>query len=100
MDLVIGPAPQNRPAIDRLRRQLTFALMPAEGDRIFVTEVRCQDAGCHDVETVVALWSACGTRRQHTFKKPAAQIEWYEVVHLAGTWFPVPGGAKGRQPCS
>ncbi len=97
LDITIGPSAPDREAIDRLRKRLEFALMPGEDDRLFIAEVRCQDDGCDDVETVVALLSSCGTRRQATFKKSAAGVEWYEVVHLAAQWFPVPGGATRRQ---
>ncbi len=49
-----------------------FALR--EDETIFVSEVACGLPGCPPLETVVAFWTADGTRHHFKVFKPAAEV--------------------------
>jgi nitrate reductase delta subunit len=43
-------------------------------DAVLVTEIICGMAGCPPLETVVAFWTADGTRHQFKIFKPVAEV--------------------------
>ena len=62
------------PGLERVRAwtQERFALQPDE--TILVTEVACTVPGCPPLETVVAFWTADGTRHHFKVFKPVDAV--------------------------
>lgn len=56
--------------------------LPADAP-VLVTELRCGDEGCPDVETVIAVMGEPGKARLHKLPKPAAEITHFDVLSLA-----------------
>lgn len=61
-------------AVDRVTGQtrVRFALAPE--DAVLVTELVCGLPGCPPLETVVAFWTADGTRHRFKLFKPVAEV--------------------------
>jgi len=52
-------------------------------DVILVTELRCTEDGCPDVETVIAVLGEPGKARHHKLPKSAAEVQFFDVLSLA-----------------
>ncbi len=50
---------------------------------LIVTELRCAEAGCPDVETVIAVLGEPGRARRHKLLKPVAEVTRDDVRSLA-----------------
>lgn len=70
---------------DRVRRWVREAFgFPDEG-AVMVTEVRCAESDCPDVETVVAVLLGPAGNRTYKFPTPVAAVGRAEVALLADT---------------
>lgn len=52
-------------------------------DTVVVSELRCSDPDCPDVETVVAVLGAPGRARRHVVLKPLAAVTRADLADLA-----------------
>lgn len=50
---------------------------------VMVTELRCAEDDCPDVETVIAALGGPGTARKHKLLKPVADVTRCDVMSLA-----------------
>lgn len=50
---------------------------------VMVTELRCTEADCPDVETVIAVLGGPGAARRHKILKPLADVTRADVAELA-----------------
>lgn len=50
---------------------------------VMVTELRCAEDDCPDVETVIAVLGEPGKARKHKLPKPMSEVTREEVVALA-----------------
>jgi len=58
-----------------------------DGDAIItVSELRCSETGCPDVETVVGLLLGPGRQRKCRFLSPAGQVTRDQVAEAAQPW--------------
>ncbi|MDB5307815.1 MAG: hypothetical protein JWO38_2017 [Gemmataceae bacterium] len=55
--------------------------VPADAT-VMVTELRCAEDGCPDVETVIAVLGGRGPTRSHKVPKPAANVTREDVAAL------------------
>lgn len=76
-----GPKP-DPVVLDRIRGWMRDALGRPDAV-VMVTEMRCAEGGCPDVETVVAVMGEPGRARHHTLPKAAADITRTDVLSLA-----------------
>jgi hypothetical protein len=81
---LFGQAP--KPDIEVVRRvkgwaQEAFGL--PDDAAVMVTELRCAEDDCPDVETVVAVLGEPGKARRHKLLKPVAEVTRDEVMSLA-----------------
>ncbi len=72
---LFGTRPRNDPAvIDRLKRWTAEALRLPDDTPVMVTELRCAEEGCPDVETVIAVLDTPGRPRQFKVFKPLGEV--------------------------
>jgi hypothetical protein len=72
---LFGPRPRHDPAVlERIKGWAAEALGLPEGTAGMVTELRCAEEGCPDVETVVAVPDGDGPPRQFRAFKPLAAV--------------------------
>ena len=64
---------------DLVRQRLD---LPAD-TTLMVSELRCHEDGCPDVETVVAVLAGAGTQRTWKIAKPMAEVSAGDLVGLA-----------------
>jgi hypothetical protein len=50
---------------------------------VMVSELRCREEGCPEVETVIVVLGEPGKTRQHKLLKPMAEVTRDDVVSLA-----------------
>ena len=71
---LFGPRPAADPAVARVKRWVEqYMTLPPEAV-VMVTELRCHEDGCPDVETVIAVLGPPGVARRHKLAKPAADV--------------------------
>ena len=76
MDDILGlsrPKTTGEPA--RIKDLVRARLTLDEAETLMVSELRCHEDGCPDIETVVAVIGAGGARRSWKLAKPMAAIE-------------------------
>jgi hypothetical protein len=72
---LFGEKPSHDPAvIDRLKSWAREMLALDETVRVMVTELRCGETDCPDVETVIALLDVPGQARKLKVSKPLAEV--------------------------
>lgn len=76
-------SPTNREAIARVKGWVLELLGLPEDAPVMVTELRCAEDGCPDVETVIAVFGEPGKARRHKLPKPAIEVTRDEVRSLA-----------------
>ncbi len=54
-----------------------------EDSTVLVSELRCQEVDCPDIETVIAVLGEPGRARKHTIFKPIAEVTRDDILHLA-----------------
>jgi hypothetical protein len=54
-----------------------------EDTTVMVSELRCQEEDCPDVETVIAVLGEPGQARKHKVLKPMAEVTRDDVLSLA-----------------
>ena len=55
----------------------------AEDTTVMVSELRCQEEDCPDVETVIAVLGEPGKARKHKVLKPMAEVTRDDVLSFA-----------------
>lgn len=76
--------PRTDPAAAARVRGWAVELFGLDPDaRVMVTELRCAEDGCPDVETVVAVLAGPGKARSHKLPKPVAEVTRDDVAALA-----------------
>lgn len=76
--------PKSDPVVlDRIKRWMRDALGLPDDAVVMVTELRCAEDGCPDVETVVAVMGESGQARNHKLPKAAADVAHFDVLSLA-----------------
>jgi hypothetical protein len=80
MDLFRPREPADGARIDAMKAWLS-ELLDVDGDaRILVTELRCVEAGCPPLETVIVLLGPPGTTHQLRIHKAMAEVTREDVV--------------------
>lgn len=75
MDDILGLSkPINLDAVRRVKRWVAARPSTAPDATIMVSELHCHEDGCPDVETVVAIMTPGGTRRETKIAKPMDEI--------------------------
>ncbi len=67
-------SPERTAGTERVREWTRSRFALSGNDAIFVSEVACGLPGCAPLETVVAFWTADGTRHHFKIFKPAADV--------------------------
>ncbi|GAA4736549.1 hypothetical protein GCM10023328_16240 [Modestobacter marinus] len=76
--LAARPAPVPPDVLDRLRRWVRTTLGLGADETVLVSQLRCRDAGCAPVETVLAVLRP-GDRLSRTVPLPA---DWISVADV------------------
>jgi hypothetical protein len=66
--------PEHIAAIDRVKAWTRERFNLSDDIAILVAEIACGLPGCPPLETVVAFWTASGTRHQFKVFKPVAKV--------------------------
>lgn len=81
---VFGQTPRSDPAVISCVKAWAREAFDLQDDvTIMVTELRCTEDDCPDVETVIAVLGEPGKARLHKLLKPAAEVTRDEVIALA-----------------
>ncbi len=67
-------SPGRAAGAERVRQWTREQFALGADDTVFVSEVACGLPGCPPLETVVAFWTADGTRHHFKIFKPAADV--------------------------
>ncbi len=67
-------SPEREAGTERVRKWTRERFALREDETIFVSEVACGLPGCPPLETVVAFWTADGTRHHFKVFRPAAEV--------------------------
>jgi hypothetical protein len=79
-----GPKPDPE-ALARIKGWTREAFALADDAVVMVTELRCQEDDCPDVETVIAVMTGPGLTRRFKLMKPAGEVTPEEVAALPAT---------------
>jgi hypothetical protein len=71
------------PHAARLKALMAVRYPVAEDDAVLVAEVACADAGCPDVETILTVLRADGSRIERRVAKPMDCVSEADVAALA-----------------
>ena len=80
---LFAPKPATDTGIARVKGWVRQYMTLPDDAVVLVTELRCHEAGCPDVETVVAVLGPPGVARHHKLPKPAADVTVEEIWSLA-----------------
>lgn len=81
---LFGQGPKADPAaLARVKGWVREVFGLADDAVVMVTELRCAEDDCPDVETVIAVMGEPGKARRHKLPKPAADVTRAEVISLA-----------------
>jgi len=81
---LFGQNPTRDPAVTTRVKDWVREVMSLPDDvTVMVTELRCAEADCPDVETVIAVLGEPGMARKHKLLKPIAEVTFYDVMSLA-----------------
>lgn len=81
---LFDPGPKSDPAVlARVKAWAREAFGLDDEATLLVTELRCAEDDCPDVETVIAVLGEPGKARRHKLLKPAAEVRREEVIDLA-----------------
>lgn len=79
-----GGGPKADPvALERIKSWMRDVLGLPDAAVVMVTELRCAEDGCPDVETVIAVMGEPGKARNHKLPKAAADVTHSDVLSLA-----------------
>ncbi|MFO0823969.1 MAG: hypothetical protein U0792_12805 [Gemmataceae bacterium] len=72
------------PATAELIKVWMREVLGLAGDAVvMVTELRCGEPGCPDVETVIVVMGEPGKGRHHRLPKPVREVTHFDVLSLA-----------------
>lgn len=77
-----GPRPDPA-AADRVKGWMREVLGLPDDAVVMVTELRCDEPDCPDVETVIAVMGEPGKARHHKLPKPVGDVTRHDVLSLA-----------------
>lgn len=81
---LFGNVPRTDPAVlDRIKGWTREAFALGDEVVVMVTELRCNEPDCPDVETVIGVMPGPGDTRRHKLFKPAADVTRDDVFSLA-----------------
>lgn len=81
---LFGDKPRTDPAaVARVKGWAAELFGLAPDAAVMVTELRCAEDDCPDVETVIAVLGEPGRARSHKLLKPVAEVTRAEVAALA-----------------
>jgi hypothetical protein len=81
---LFGPKPQTDPAAAARIKGWVVELLGLPADAVvLVTELRCAEDDCPDVETVIGVLGEPGKARKHKLLKPLADVTREDVMSLA-----------------
>ena len=81
---LFGQKPTHDPAVTVRVKEWVREVMGLPDDvTVMVTELRCAEADCPDVETVIAVLGEPGVARKHKLLKPMAEVTRHDVMSLA-----------------
>lgn len=80
----LGQRTKNDPQIiARVKDWVTASFALAEDVTVMVTELRCAEAGCPPLETVIAILDTPGQPRQYKVYKPLAEVTAADIAAVA-----------------
>ena len=79
-----GPKPDPE-ALARIKGWTREAFALADDAVVMVTELRCQEDDCPEVETVIAVMTGPGQTRRFKLMKPAGEVTAEDVTALPAT---------------
>ena len=82
LNLLGGGTKPDPEALARIKGWTREALALDEDVVVMVTELRCQEDDCPDVETIIAVMSGPGQTRRFKLMKPAGEVTPEEVSAL------------------
>jgi len=94
INLFAPPPEPSLEATTRVKSWVREHLQLPDEVTVLVTELRCQEAGCPDLETVVAVLGAPGRPRQFKVFKPVAEVTQADVQQGLTTGFTPEGSAS------
>ena len=81
---LFGKKPANNPEVTaRVKGWLREVMGLSDDVVVMVTELRCAEDGCPDVETVIAILGEPGIARKHKLLKPLVEVTRFDVMSLA-----------------
>jgi len=81
---LFGQRPSSDPDVtSRIKAWVREIMGLSEDVVIMVTELRCAEDDCPDVETVIAVMGEPGQARKHRLLKPASEVTRDDVTSLA-----------------
>ncbi len=75
--------PASREAVARVKGWVIELLGLPDDAAVMVTELRCAEDDCPDVETVIAVFGEPGKARKHKLLKPVVDVTRDDVRSLA-----------------
>jgi len=82
--MLFGQKPAHDPNLNaRINGWVREALGLEEEVVVMVTELRCAESDCPDVETVIAVLGEPGKARKHKLLKPLSEVTRFDVLSLA-----------------
>jgi hypothetical protein len=85
LNLLGGGTKPDPEALARIKEWTREAFALPDDAVVMVTELRCQEDDCPDVETVVGVMTGPGQTRRFKLMKPAADVSRGEVFALPTT---------------
>lgn len=81
---LFNQAPKSDPEItNRIKQWVREVMALPEEVVVMVSELRCAEDDCPDVETVIAVLGEPGTARRHKLLKPMNEVTHNDVISLA-----------------
>ena len=81
---LFNPTPKSDPEVSaRVKRWVREVMGLSEDEVVMVTELRCAEDDCPDVETVIAVLGEPGRARKHKLLKPMTEVTQMDVMYLA-----------------
>lgn len=83
MNLFDQKPPQDPAVAVRVKEWVREVMSLPDDVTVMVTELRCAEEGCPDVETVLAVLGEPGMARKHKLLKPMSEVTRHDVMSLA-----------------
>lgn len=81
---LFNQGPKSDPEVTNRIKQWVREVMGLSDDVVvMVSELRCAEDDCPDVETVIAVLGEPGTARRHKLLKPMSEVTRNDVISLA-----------------